>query len=296
MKFTNNFGIPIEITRAVSNDKYTKGDSVKSITGLMQPPQISILSEHHHHEITVDVSERIWMLLGNSVHEILERSNEGHQKTLTEERMYADVLGWRISGQTDAISLDDNILKDYKITSVYTIINALKNDKPEYVQQLNCYAWLARQQGQKIDKLNIIAIARDWSKFGHQRSPDSYPPSPVTVINIPMWTEDEQKKFIEERVLLHQLAEGEFLINKKLPKCSDAERWVKEDTYRILKKGRKSALRVLFNQKDADEYKESHKDSKNLSIEILKGKAIRCESYCSVAQFCNQYKESVNGG
>jgi hypothetical protein len=61
--------------------------------------------------------------------------------------MYATIGGWRISGQTDSISLADGTLKDYKVTSAWTVMNALKDEKPEWVQQLNCYAWLAEENG-----------------------------------------------------------------------------------------------------------------------------------------------------
>ena len=44
LKYTNAHNIPPEIIRAVQNDSYTKGSAVKSVTGLLQPPQISILS------------------------------------------------------------------------------------------------------------------------------------------------------------------------------------------------------------------------------------------------------------
>jgi hypothetical protein len=106
-----------------------------------------------------------------------------------------------------------------------------------------------------------------------------------------MWTDEEQQSFIEERVSLHQEAEAEYLINGTLPECSDADRWKKEDTYRVMKKGRKSALRVLDSQEEADNYIDGHKDKKDLSVDLALGKAIRCESYCSVAEFCNQYQE-----
>ena len=59
MKYTNKHNIPIEIIRAVENDNYSKGKSVKSITGLLQPPKISILSEEHKDTLTVDISNRI---------------------------------------------------------------------------------------------------------------------------------------------------------------------------------------------------------------------------------------------
>ena len=290
MKYTNKHNIPIEIIRAVENDNYSKGKSVKSITGLLQPPKISILSEEHKDTLTVDISDRIWILLGQSVHTILERANEGKEDTMTEERMFADVNGWTISGQTDSISLKDNTLKDYKVTSAWTVMNALKDEKPEWVEQLNCYAWLARQNTDiKIDKLNIVAISRDWSKNQYERSGGDYPSAPVTVVNIPLWSEEDQLKFIKDKVTLHQEAEAEYLISGTLPDCSDAERWKRNDTFRVVKEGRKSAVRVLPSEKEAEKYISSHKDKDNLDIEVAIGKPIRCESYCHVAEFCDQY-------
>jgi len=80
------------------------------------------------------------------------------------------------------------------------------------------------------------------------------------------------------------------MISKELVLCTDQERWKKEDTFRIIKKGRKSAVRVLNSQDEADKYLEGQ-DDKNLSIEVAKGKYVRCESYCNVAEFCNQYQK-----
>ena len=99
--------------------------------------------------------------------------------------------------------------------------------------------WLYRQNlGKNIDQLNIIAVARDWNKRERQRRGGDYPVSAITVVEIPVWSYEEQTKFIEERVSLHQDSELSALLNDELPLCSDEERWKKEDTYRVMKKGR----------------------------------------------------------
>tara|TARA_R110000782_G_scaffold71003_5_gene142566 strand:- start:461 stop:1357 length:897 start_codon:yes stop_codon:yes gene_type:complete len=298
VKYTNLNNIPQEIIRAVSNDSYSKGASTISVTGLLQPPRIRVLKEEHDDKIVVDVSNEIWKLLGQSVHTILERANEGNTDTITEQRNFAVVNGWTISGQTDSISIEEKILKDYKMTSSWTVMNALKDGKPEWEQQLNCYDWLYRKNnpGNSINQLNIITVNRDWSKNQMLRSGSDYPVAPISVIPIPKWTDEEQEQFIEERVSIHQQAEADYLISKELPLCSDAERWRRKDTYRVMKKGRKSALRVLDTQKLADEYVSGHDDKSKLTIEFLKGEAIRCKDYCDVAEFCNQYQmEKTNG-
>ena len=142
MKYTNEHNIPEEIIRAVHNDSYSRGASTISVTGVLRPPQMRLLEEKHIDDISVDVSDEIWKLLGQSVHTILERANEDNPDTITEERMYANVGGWTVSGQTDSISVDSGILKDYKVTSVWSVISAMKEGKIDWEQQLNCYDWL----------------------------------------------------------------------------------------------------------------------------------------------------------
>ena len=294
MKYTNRHNIPQEIINAVHNDNYSRGKATISATGLLQPPRIRLLAQEHYDKLTIDVSDEIWKLLGQSVHTILERANENSEDIITEQRMFAKVKDWTVSGQTDSIDVKSNTLKDYKVTSVWSIVSALKEGKIEWEQQLNIYAYLYKQTTERtIDQLNIIAIARDWNKNQYLRSGGDYPPSPVTVLNIDLWSDEEQEAFIKQRVSIHQEAEVDYLINDKLPLCTDEERWRRKDTYRVEKKGRKTAVRVLDTQEEADEYIGGHKDSKLLKVVEAKGECVRCANYCDVAEFCNQYnKES----
>jgi len=293
MKYTNKHNVPQEIINAIKNDNYTKGKAIISVTGLLQPPKIRLLAQEHADNLVVDVSDEIWKLLGQSVHTILERANENNEDTITEQRMFAKVNHWTISGQTDSIDIKDNILKDYKVTSVWSVVSAQTEGKAEWEQQLNLYAWLYRNNtGKNIDQLNIIAITRDWNKNQYLRTGGNYPPSPISVIKVKLWTNEEQDAFVHERVSIHQDAEVGYLIKNELPFCTDAEMWRRKDTYRVEKKGRKSAVRLLDTQEEADEYIGNHKDSKLLNVMFAKGECIRCANYCDVSKFCNQYKES----
>jgi len=292
VKYTNKHNVPQEIINAVHNDSYSRGKATISATGLLQPPRIRLLAQEHYEELTIDISDEIWKLLGQSVHTILERANEENEDTITEQRMYAIVKDWTISGQTDSIDIKNNILKDYKITSAWSIVSALQDGKKDWEQQLNIYAYLYKQNtGKTIDQLNIIAIARDWNRNQYLRSGGDYPPSPITVLNIDLWSDEEQQAFIEERVSIHQEAEVQYLINDELPLCTDEERWRRKDTYRVEKKGRKTAVRVLDTREEADEYIGGHKDSKLLKVVEAKGECVRCANYCDVAEFCNQHNE-----
>ena len=296
-KYTNKHNIPVEIIRAIENDDYTKGNADISVTGLIQPPRIRVLQDINKDKITSDYSDEVWKILGQSIHTIMERANESYEDTITEQRLFADVSGWTISGQTDTLSLADNTLKDLKVTSVWTIINALKDGKSEWEQQLNCYAWLHwKNTGENIHQCNIIALARDWNKRELQRRGGDYPESMITTIKIPLWSTEKQEEFIEHRVNLHQQAEVLKQMGEEPPLCNDAERWKRNDTFRVMKKGRKTALRVFDSMNDAKKYCVNSDTSADLSIEHLLGECIRCTgNYCGVAEFCNQFKEDSNG-
>ena len=75
-----------------------------------------------------------------------------------------------------------------------------------------------------------------------------------------------------------------------IPLCTDEDMWKKEDKYAVMKKNRKTALRVLSSEEEAREYV-SNIDGK---LEIVKreGECSRCVgNYCGVADFCDQYKK-----
>ena len=291
MKYTNRHNIPQEIINAVHNDNYSRGKATISATGLLQPPRIRLLAQEHYDKLTIDVSDEIWKLLGQSVHTILERANENNEDTITEQRMFAKVNDWTVSGQTDSIDVKSNILKDYKITSVWSIVSALQDGKTDWEQQLNIYAYLYKQNtGKTIDQLNIIAIARDWNKNQYHRSAGDYPPSPITVLDIDLWSDEEQDAYVEERVRLHNHAQmsAEF---EEMPPCPDEVRWMKPAVYAVHKGQNKRALKLFADKAEAEIFAGESED--RVLIERPKTYT-RCEkNYCRVADFCNQYNKEV---
>ena len=73
----------------------------------------------------------------------------------------------------------------------------------------------------------------------------------------------------------------------RLPLCSSEEMWAKPDTFAIKEKGKARAKRVLNSEEEAREY---IGDNKNLAIEFRKGERTRCEGYCAVSEYCDQFK------
>lgn len=269
---TNKHNLPHALVKAVQNDPYDAGNSDISVTKLIDSPQKLVLWKAHQHEVTEDVSDRIWALLGQAVHHILERAGTD---TLVEERMYAKVEGWVLSGQFDRLHLGTKTLSDWKVTSVYKV----KGDIVQWERQLNVLRWLALQNNYEVERLEIVAIIRDWRRGEAEREYD-YPECQAKVIPIRVWPMDETKAYIKSRIAVHQMAQSKIPV-----RCTDEERWYTGDKWAIVKPKGKRALKVLDAKPPAREVPEGY------VVEHRPGVYRRCEKYCEVAKFCPQWHD-----
>lgn len=292
MKITNQFNLPATLLNAVKDDEYDKGDSVLSVTQLISSPRIVLLQELNADNLVVDVVDRVPALLGTAVHKIIEKGSKDLPNHIVEERLFASVEGWKISGAVD-LQVDNGdgtwSIEDYKVTSVYSVMD----EKIEWVQQLNCYAWLARwSHGRNVTKLRIIAILRDWQRKQAGIKVD-YPAAQVVGVDIPLWTPEEQEKFILGRVALHQEAKKMVDSGGALPYCTDQERWLRGETHAVMKEGRKSAIKLYEIQADAIAHAESL--GAGHYYEHRAGSPVRCAgNYCMVSSWCRQYQEELS--
>jgi hypothetical protein len=278
MKYTNKFLYPEPFARAVTLDTYDKGEADFTVSELISPPRLRQLVSRHDADITVDVSERLWIIMGTVAHDILERAGKEGQE-LTEERLYATVAGKKVGGKLDTLCLTSGLMTDYKVTSAWSYVFG---DKPEWERQLNAYAFLARENGHKVEALQIFAMFRDWSPSKSLTS-DDYPKTNCLCIPIPMWTHDEARIYLAGRVLAHSTAST--CPDDDLVPCTPEERWAKKTTYAVMKPGRKSALSVHDTEQEA--WKAM---GQGLTVETRPGKSVRCESYCAARDFCNVWK------
>ena len=292
MVITNNAGYPEALVKAVENDSYSRGEGVdRSVTGLLAPPRQAALKEIHGHEIVEDVSDRTYALYRQLVHLLLERAGEQSRNAINEERLYAEVGGWTISGQTDTLTLTEDqrswIISDYKFVTAYKFKRSYSGElvmPEEYEQQLNMYGHLLRENGFKVDGLKIVAIYRDWSKLEAKRD-SNYPQLGAETHDVPLWSEDKARSFMEERVRLHQNAEND------LPECTDDERWAKPDKYALMPNANSARARKLFDSEiDASTWAAANKMKPGWVIDHRKGANVRCENYCVVSEWCEQFK------
>jgi len=270
MSLTNEYGAPDVFVRAVEGDPYTKGEADFSATELLKPPQIVRLTKKHEDSITTDVRDEWWKLLGKGVHNILEQYGEG----LCEERFFAECNGVKISGAIDM--LVDGAVTDYKVTSVFTIQRGLKTD---WEQQLNIYAWLLRQNDITATSLTIVGLCRDWIQSRAAVKRD-YPQSPIVPIKVPLWRDERQDAFVENRVRVHTM-------ENTLP-CTPEERWARGG-YTVLGGGLKPRSFDSLNEA-ANYINQKEKPGRTFSIKEGGAKFVRCESWCSISDHCPQWR------
>ena len=287
MNYTNVTNLPQPIFKALTHSDYTRGHSNRSVTQLIDSPRVRILRKEHDDDITEDVSDMVWSVLGTSVHKMFEEHHaDGHT---VEERLYADIDGWTISGAIDLQRSEDDgtvTILDYKCTSVWSVIYG----KKEWDKQLNCYAWLAEQAGREVGGLQIVAVLRDWQRSKAKQDPN-YPAAPMMVVPIPLWSQEERNAYVKERVALHQHAEYERLTGGHIPHCTDEERWKKDESFAVKKKGNKRALRVFNSTEEAEQFMA---DQQGLELEHRVGRCIRCDdNWCRVADWCEQYENEA---
>lgn len=288
MKITNKTGLPLPIVESLSQDSYSRGESNRSITQLIDSPRVRILRMEHQDKLETDASEMVWAALGNAVHLMFEQAAKADNH-ISEQRLYLKhESGWTISGAIDLqiVNADGSIsICDYKCTSVWSVIFG----KKEWETQLNGYAWLLRHaKGVPVRELKIVAVLRDWNWRDAQLKPD-YPQAPLIEVNIPLWLDDFQDEYFDGRIALHKEAERSRMFGEQIPHCSDDERWAKGPSFAVKKGANKKAVRVLASAREAEDYIKQ-KNEKGLWVEERQGEATRCSrNYCGVADFCEQY-------
>lgn len=281
IEWTNKYNLPPQLVRAILNDPYTRGNSDISVTQIITPPyQRNLMGKVKRIE---DVSQRIPAFLGSIGHAIIDRAGTQGDE-MAEERLYTNVGGWVVSGAFDCIA--DRVLSDYKITSVWAAING---GKVEWEQQLNLLRLLAHKKADetgderyRVEQLQIVAIFKDW--MPSKVYSDNYPEAQVAVLDIPVWPIEEAQAYLEERVAAHQ--------NPEPPPCTDVERWATPASYALMKKDRKSAIKLYS---DLDEAESAIQGRKDHWVEHRPKTYRRCEAYCSVSHACPVYNSNPEG-
>jgi hypothetical protein len=277
---TNRLGLPESIVKAVESDPYSPGHGDITVTRLIAPAfQRKLRSTHKSQE---DVADRIWALVGQIGHSILERVPID-ARSVREERLYMKRGDWLISGQFDLI--EAGMLTDFKFTSVWA-----REGKIEWEQQANLLKLLCDHKFAEtgdsryvINGLQIVAIYRDWQRT--KAGAGNYPKTQVGVIPVKLWNSNEAYSYLDARIAAHQHSDPE--------PCTDEERWKADDVVAVLRGGRAKAVRLFASKDEALRWVDDQKDPK-LVVHIRAGGYRRCEAYCDVSHVCPVWKQVLD--
>lgn len=278
MQVVDDLGVPALASGVQARQRQPFESDHISVTELLDSPRIRLLKRKHWNDLRVPLSEQMWSFLGTSTHAMLEAAVHG-ENALVEKRLSIQRGDRKLSGQLDLY--EDGVLSDFKITSVWSVILSGSDRIEHWTQQLNIYAELLRHHGHQVAKARIIAILRDWSPSKALGNED-YPKSKVVVLNIELWTPERVLALIDARLVAHRAAEA------MLPECSSSERWSDSDTYAVMQAGRKSALRVLDSEQEAQRWLLNQRQVGKVVKRV--GRNRRCGHYCPVSEVCEQWK------
>jgi len=288
MKITNIHGLPDPIVQAVTprqSPQQRRGGADISVTELIGPPLVRKLKDTYWDLLEDDASNRLWMLFGIMVHDILHRHSGGKH---AEQELIIERHGWRIRGQFDlvdevaptVVESPDGVLvlTDYKVTSVWSVI--FPDQEPDREAQLNLYAYQLRKlRGISPGRLENVFFFRDWRASEHQRDPDVYPERPTLRRVRPLWTDAKVEAFIDGRLTEHA---------NPNPVCTPKDRCHKGDKFAVMQQGKKRAVRVFETAEEADrfieEFAAQHKGA--YYREDREGVSSRCLRFCPVWSVC----------
>jgi len=274
-------------------DDYNRGSAQFTTTELIEPERILALAQVHAKEISREPS--VWSVMGSALHAVLReaaalvnQSETEPERFICESRFEATLPGGTtISSQIDVYDTKLKILDNYKVCSVWKFI---LGDSPEWEQQLNVEAYVLRANGFEVRKVRNVAFLRDWNaRKARVTKEQNYPQSDIHEVEMPLWSAGQQQDFILERISRHVDAARRG--DKELPLCSKKERWQRDASYAVMKKGRKSAIRLFMNHDQAwaalRMMEQRANPGEKFYLEERAAEPVRCLNFCPVAQWCD---------
>lgn len=329
MKNTNKENLPDLLYQALSENRPPVEGEIH-VTALIGPAMIDYLRRAHWDGLEDDASNRLFALLGTGLHAAI--ANDGRLEQA--KQIIGEVIdNWNtldrdvqlcvlqdllksidcsnqsgiesnlrvsLSDKWTLVGTDDHYdemlgkIMDWKITSVWSVLYADHN----WAEQLNVYAYMRRTLGYEVHELSVWALLRDWQKSKAKYGGDpKYPKIPFVEVHLPLWSMEEQEEFIYKRL-------SEF--DGKPKPCTPQDMWETPTVYKVMKKGRKSAMIAtvwrdgekcnLLTEADAihaAQKKGETVDGTKIYIQKFKGETKRCHDYCVVNPFCKQYQETL---
>ena len=282
-----------------------------SVTEIIDPPRLVRLKKRYGSEVIQPLSSVIASMMGTAMHEYFEKYlkkwvfKTGYSGYTFEEQLNvamdvctkftedsdAKIVTRNLSGRYD---IRDNLdLIDIKTCKVWKKV--FDPELKEWTEQQNCYNYLLKEaRNIELNRLLIVAIYKDWQEGQSLRS-STYPQTQIEEYELPMWPYEVTKEFIETKLAGHIAVED--TPDEELPACTREERWERfngghQVEYAIMKSAKSTRAMKLIktNLEDAFAAAQSMKGiTKESFIEVRYAQRTRCENWCSVNMYCNDY-------
>ena len=304
MKITNRFGLsPARVEAAKLMMQAYDQVGYCSVTDLSgKTPQIFWLTKRHADQIEQDVMDLRPAFRGWAMHSAMLLG--APTAAIAEQRFTIKIAGKEVSMKpdtVDVIALEDQaggvILRDYKFCKTY----AVRNLKPEWYWQLNCYAFGLRKRNIPVTRILLEADLQDWDRYEALRD-GRYPKTPIVVMDIGMASNEQMEQWLFAKV--QTLAEAEQMPDEGLPECTMEERWGDPDRYAVKKVDGKNALpgcTEIATRAEAEQIaiERGLKGGYQCKVEFRKGENRRCNGAgdwpgCPVRDFCTQYNTKIH--
>ena len=285
MKVTNRLHMPEAFVKAVSTTRHNEAGCF-SATTLNKGAKEIILTDRHFDEITVDAADSVWAVWGTAVHALLESQPDNN---FHEEYFKVPVSNSFVTGQVDSYDMENGVINDWKTASVWKV---QFNDFKDWRAQGLTYAWLLQQSGLEVKKCRFVALLKDHSKT-KAKTDSSYPQSPVFIYEFDVTAADMEETAARILAKVQEIESAYELDDDAIEPCSAEERWADGEKWAVMKNGRKTAVKVLDNQLDADAM--AGEMGNAYYVEHRPAISRKCGEYCNCKDFCNFYKAMNKG-
>jgi hypothetical protein len=200
-------------------EEYKPTPKQYSVTTLLNPIRVIILSKRHYEEMEADCGDKkvIEALFGIALHSVLEKCGD----TGFEEYEFKILLdnGYTISGRIDAYDPERYEVIDHKTCKASKITYDLTD---EWERQGLLYAWALRKLGKYCNKALFNAFIKDFNAYSKTKN---YPKHNLEEIHFIFLENDFEviDYWIKKRI--NEIIEAEQIDDNDLPLCSEKERW-----------------------------------------------------------------------
>ena len=280
---------PIQDAIEATEGQKEKRDFPYSVTRLIKSPREVQLEKRFADELAAEPFSPIdlwYSFFGDAIHNYLERGLKHNNRYLVEQRIIRTDLDREVGSRFDCYDKETKTLSDHKTTTTY--IHG-KEMKDEWIKQLMINAYFLEKAGYPVDWVAINVVYVDWrdSKLALARD-GGYPSVPATEFRVPAWPMEEREQLYLELLQAH--IEQEETPTGELPHCSKDYCWERGAKFAVYKEGGDKAIRVLDTEEDAHKYI-AWKNIYNAKIQHRPPSRQKCEKYCRVAKYCDQYQE-----